>query len=355
MTLKISSWPLYKFSQFLIMAGLVSTGLGLSVPVRAADLAFQTRLNITQKQENLYAAGALVEVVSPVTKDLTVAGGNVRIVGAVERNLTVAGSDVEINAPQVGGSTKIIGARVKLSGFFNEDVVIVAGQLDISGATIQGDLILNVGTLKMQDSKVGRDLIGSYTTSDGDLRAQVQGSVDLRREPSKVPSPRDLLYYVNPAAEVSAIAGLLLIVYILNQKKRLLIRSLKLDKEMGLDLLAGLLYLVLPVILLVISVILQLYPLVLTLGAIIYLLFGLSSLFTPVYLASLVKNVWRLKTDLRLLVLLSYLGLLALNIISKVIPFLDFLQIVIFIATLGGFGFLMRRLLSVVYNYINAG
>jgi hypothetical protein len=332
---------------------LITAFLPVGIPsVQAVEYATETRLNITSPKQNLYAAGGQVQVSAPVSKDLVVVGASVNVATSIERNLNLVGSSVVVNADLVGGTTTIAGGTVKLKGVFNEDVTVVAGQLDIEDALIKGDLLVKVGNLKLTNSLVSGDLLGTYNSSTGDLASQVKGAYSLEKQDQKLPTLDDMIYSINPAAEISVIASLLLICYLLSQRHRLKIRSIKLDKELALDFLAGLMYFVLPFILLVISIILQLYPLVLTIGGIIYLLFTLSCVFLPVYLANLCRNVWFKGWSIRYMILCAYLFLLLLNIFSKIIPGLDFLQIFIFLLALSNFGFVMRRLVTLLYDYI---
>lgn len=91
---------------------------------------------------NLYAAGADVTVSAPVSGDATIAGYDVNVGAAIGGNLRAMAANVRVEAP-VAGTALIAGQIVTLAAIVTGDTVIGAETIDFGDAArIDGRLIL---------------------------------------------------------------------------------------------------------------------------------------------------------------------------------------------------------------------
>jgi len=128
---------------------------------------------------NLYAAGADVTVRAPVTGDATLSGYDVNVLGAVGGDLRAGGANLGVAAP-VGGSALLAGRSVDIDAVIAGDAAIAAEDLQFGpDARIEGRLRLygtDVSDLIVPDSVIPADRIERIGVSGG-----VGGDVEERR------------------------------------------------------------------------------------------------------------------------------------------------------------------------------
>lgn len=325
--------------------------LTLSLPVSSAEFYpkndNEQNIEIKATRDNVYAAGNEIKVTESVARDLVLAGSKITITGNVGRSIMVAGSEVDINSSRVGGASRIAGSKVTISGNFGEEVIVAGSDVVIENANINGDLIVAANKLTIKNSRISGDAKLSYSQADGDLQAQVLGTVtkneSKRNENSFYGSANVYSFLVT---QFSVIVFLLVVGSILSRRNSLALSDIDFSgrywKDLGIGL--GFAFLTLPVVILLSIV--QLYPLALLLGTIIYLSFFLSSFFFPIYLANLIKNTAKLDTKISTMVIVTYLVVAILSFIP-VINVISFL--VFFVIQSANFGYLTRKLNGAVF------
>lgn len=96
-----------------------------------------------------YVAGGNVTVTGDIDGDLVVAGGQVTIEGNVSGDLLLAGGTVNILG-NVGDDVRAIGGNVTLSGPVGDDLVLAGGSVNtLSGVTVGGEVLLAGGQVTM--------------------------------------------------------------------------------------------------------------------------------------------------------------------------------------------------------------
>jgi len=319
--------------------------LTIALPVKSAEFypknEKEQNFEIKATRDNVYAAGSEIRVTESVAKDLILAGSEISIKGNVGRSIIAAGSKIEINSSRVGGATRLAAGEIILTGNFAEEVIVAASSVVIENATINGDLIVSADKLTLKNSRISGNANLTYSTLEGDdLKGQVLGELKKNKvEPQPFYSGENLYSFL--ITQLSVIIFLLIVSSILSKRNTLALSDIDFSSRYWKDLGIGLGFAILTLPVVVILSFLQLYPLALLLGAIIYLLYFLSSFFLPIYAANLVKNTAKLETKISTLVIITYLVIAILSFIP-VVNIISF--IFLFFVQAANFGYLSRKL-----------
>ena len=317
--------------------------------VSAAQFRSGETLQISDRTENLYAAGSDVIISAPVQKDVVVAGENVTIQSEVERGIIAAGKTVLLKSGFVGATVRVAGETVIITGTYNEDVVVAGKTVIIEDAIINGDLVLAAQDFQIQGSSVSGDFFGGYESLEGDLDEQVAGAVQVKQlDTQKAPDKKEIGKWLMIPYEFSLLVALLIAVVFLHSRNRLHAKGILLNRYFFIDLAIGFLLLVVPGIAILLSFFVFLFPLVLPLGAIAYLGLFLVASLIPVYTASLIKNSFRMDVPVLTLVVISYITFLLI----RLIPGLQVLGIIPFVLFLTTAGYSFRLIFRMLSFYV---
>ncbi len=153
-----------------------------ALPVAAATFGSGEQYSLSTGEileDNLYAAGASININDPINGDAFVAGANLTIAGQIAEDLTVAGANVFVNAP-VGGDMRAVGSSV----YVNNDV---AGEAMLAGAyvvlaeqaTVHNGLYSGAAKLAILGNVIG-DLKAS--ADEVEISGYIQGDVEITAE-----------------------------------------------------------------------------------------------------------------------------------------------------------------------------
>jgi cytoskeletal protein CcmA (bactofilin family) len=267
--------------------------------------------------DDLYIASGEVRIEGNVHGDVVVAGGQVMIDGTVDGDVAAVGGQITIRGT-VHDDVRVAGGDVMVAGNVNDDVILaggnllidkmatvtgevraVGGQLTIAGKT--GSVWAGVGSLKLAPTA---DVKGNLTYSSDDQAqmepgSHVGGTVTYHQTHAKEKSER-AAWMLTAGSVVSLLVSIvmgLLVLYVLPKKSVAVINNWR--KDIGLNLLWGILFLIatpIMAILLLISIIgfpvgigmLLVYPIMLYLG----------KLVTMIAIGVWVQRWWRKDTEL---------------------------------------------------------
>lgn len=175
----------------LLRAGLVAV---LVLAAGAANAA----LTSVEKQsgDDLYAAGASVEISQPVPGDAVLAGGSILITADITQDVLAAGGSITLTR-SVGDDMRAAGGSITITDRIGGDTILAGGNLNLApGSEVGGNAWLAGGVLHLSgrihgdvDAAGGEVVINGKL--DGDARiladsleiqsgAEVQGTVDYR-------------------------------------------------------------------------------------------------------------------------------------------------------------------------------
>jgi len=157
---------------------------------------------------DLIAAGADIDVAAEIGDDAVIAGANVRlgaalgdglyaaagrivVNGPVQRNVRVAGGRVETGpAARIGGNVTIGAGDVRIAGAVDGYLQVVARRVFIDGS-VAGNVEVAAGVLELgPNARIVGDL--RYASPDAlrlDPAAQVQGAIERYTPPADWPAP----------------------------------------------------------------------------------------------------------------------------------------------------------------------
>lgn len=119
---------------------------------QAATFVGEREYTLSQNQiidQNLYVAGSNLILSGEVNGDVLAAGGNILITGSVSEDIAVVGGTINILGV-VGEDARLAGGTVIIGNTIGGDLVIAAGSIKaLSGAIIQGDALINGGTVTL--------------------------------------------------------------------------------------------------------------------------------------------------------------------------------------------------------------
>lgn len=165
-----------KFVFFFLLAVLAA------VPVMAYGATFKAGQSFYLEpgatlNDNLYTAGANVNVKGAINGDLLAAGGNILMSGAISGDIAAAGGSLDVSS-KVGGSVRIAGGNLNISNSVAGDLIAVGGQISIlPGSEVGKDAALAGGTVYINGT-----INGNLQVAGGDIKlgpnAMVKGTFD---------------------------------------------------------------------------------------------------------------------------------------------------------------------------------
>ena len=110
--------------------------------------------------DDIYMAGAQVDLYATVKGDVVVAGGQLNLEGVIEEDLLAAGGTLELRS-DVGDDARIAGGEIRIAGRIGDDLVAAGGRIHISPtAIIGGRAWIGAGDLRL-DGEVTQELRAS--------------------------------------------------------------------------------------------------------------------------------------------------------------------------------------------------
>ncbi|HJN84822.1 MAG TPA: hypothetical protein QF873_00710 [Patescibacteria group bacterium] len=165
---------------YRIFTALSSFAL-ISMPLFASAATFKADDSVTINEaleDDLYVAGAMVNVTSPVSGDVFVAGANINVSGEISEDLFVAGSNVNLTGT-IGDDLRVAGSNVTINGDIGGDVLAAGALLHLASGSIGGDLVAGAGVIII-DGNVGGDLIvsGAEVMVNGSIAGDIKGEIE---------------------------------------------------------------------------------------------------------------------------------------------------------------------------------
>lgn len=161
-----------KIISISLFALLLIPTIAFATNFQVGDEVFVTEV----VNDDLYAAGGLVQVDSDVNGDLIIAGGKISVSGNVSQDLTLAGGDIYIKG-EVGDDLRIGGGNVIIDSIIKDDLIIGAGNIDLSNESfVGGDITLGGGAVFL-NGEVNGDVFGG--AGDLFINSQIKGNVKL--------------------------------------------------------------------------------------------------------------------------------------------------------------------------------
>lgn len=150
--------------------------LTLSIPINDDLYAAGANLQVLESVNgDLVAAGGEVTITGPVKQDVIIAGGRVRIEGAVDDDVRVAGGEVTI-ATTIKDDLIVAGGTVRIDrdAIIGGDAIVLGGSLFIDG-TVKGKLMTSggnivIGGIVQGDAEVNGGVLALSNTILGNLR-----------------------------------------------------------------------------------------------------------------------------------------------------------------------------------------
>lgn len=167
---------------FKSVAVFIVLGL-LLVPImtQAATFRGAETVIVNEETEDLYAAGATVNIRKPVQGDLTVAGSTVTINPEVtiSDHLNVAGGQLQLDG-RVADDARVAGGMVTIGGSIDGDLLAAGGTIGVTGP-VSGDIYITGGTISL-----GGLVEGKVVASGGEIilenGANIKGSLEYTAE-----------------------------------------------------------------------------------------------------------------------------------------------------------------------------
>lgn len=172
----------------------------ICLPVSAATFKGAENYTVPSNESiegNLYAAGAMINVLGNVdgdvmaaganlrvdgnvTKDVTAAGSMVSVNGLVGDDLRVAGSNIIVNSP-VNGDLLVLGAMINIgqNTLVKGDGMIAGGVVDLAG-NINGDLEVNAGKIYINGNINGNVVLNADESIEIGENAVIMGNLEYK-------------------------------------------------------------------------------------------------------------------------------------------------------------------------------
>ncbi len=136
------------------------------VPVVAygATIKFGENYNLNSGEkinDNLYAAGANVNIAGAVAGDLFAAGGNIIVSGPVSADLIAAGGTLNISG-NVADDLRLAGGNINIANYIGGELLAAGGQMTIMSGTVIGkDVKIAGGNINYEGNAGGGVVIKS--------------------------------------------------------------------------------------------------------------------------------------------------------------------------------------------------
>jgi len=129
--------------------------LVLPAPVFAQQVT-ETDQSVEMRLGNdIYTAGANIDVMSAISGDIYAAGSQVMIKGDVGADVLAMGGNVTVNGP-VNDDVRVMGGSVSINGNVSGDVIAFGGTIYIAkGSTVSGNLIAAGGEVTIEGTVNG--------------------------------------------------------------------------------------------------------------------------------------------------------------------------------------------------------
>ena len=126
--------------------------------------------------DDLYLAGAQVDLYASVNGDVVIAGGQLNLEGDISADVTAAGGTISLRGP-VADDARLAGGDIRVAGRIGDDLVAAGGRIHISpDASIGGSAWLSGGELRI-DGNVVEELRASGGRVI--IAGKVNGNVEL--------------------------------------------------------------------------------------------------------------------------------------------------------------------------------
>jgi len=126
--------------------------------------------------DDLYLAGAQVDLYANVNGDVVIAGGQLNLEGDISADVTAAGGSISLHG-QVADDARLAGGDIRVAGRIGDDLVAAGGRIHIGPvASIGGRAWLSGGELRI-DGQVVEELRASGGRVV--ISGKVNGNVDL--------------------------------------------------------------------------------------------------------------------------------------------------------------------------------
>jgi cytoskeletal protein CcmA (bactofilin family) len=167
----MSSTALFQriFSLLVVMATLLPV---LSHAQQAGEVVIKRGM----VDDDLYLAGAQVDLYASVNGDVVIAGGQLNLEGDIGADVTAAGGTISLRGP-VADDARLAGGDIRVAGRVGDDLVAAGGRIHLSpDASIGGRAWLSGGELRI-DGNVVEELRASGGRVI--IAGKVNGNVDL--------------------------------------------------------------------------------------------------------------------------------------------------------------------------------
>lgn len=124
--------------------------------------------------DDMYIAGASVDISGNINGDGVVVGGEVSILGRVSQDILSAGGSVRLLGP-VGDDVRVAGGNITISDRIGGDLVAAGGFIKIlSSSIISGDSVIAGGAIVMNGTVIGDlTVYGDEVTINGPVNGDV--------------------------------------------------------------------------------------------------------------------------------------------------------------------------------------
>ncbi|MFH1012469.1 MAG: polymer-forming cytoskeletal protein [Candidatus Peregrinibacteria bacterium] len=141
----------------------------------AADFRSGEKVFLTDTvNDDLYAAGGLVQIDGDVNGDLTLGGGKIMVDAKISQDLNVGGGNISVKG-EIGDDLRLGGGNVQIDAIVKDDVLVGGGDLEFGKTSfVGGDLTFASGNLTLR-GVINGDVLGAAGTVlfDGEVKGDV--------------------------------------------------------------------------------------------------------------------------------------------------------------------------------------
>ncbi len=316
----------------LMIIGLfvfVLTAIG-GVNINAAEFITQDDddkdiVILDELKDNIYFIGNDVEISTEAKKDLSIISQNITIKdNIIWGDINAIGRGVNIKTNNLKGSARLLGKTIVLEGMFSDDVIVCGESLTLKNTTIDGDLIFYGNKLSIdQNVVVNGDFIGSYEEyeSDDTLENIVSGEITEKTSGFDIGSFNGNFSTILKASKLilwttGSMILFIILLFVLNKRGKLKNLDIQLDKKLLYNFLTGISVIFGSMVAIIVSAFtLIFFAHTIVLVTVIYSILAFVTIYTPIYVANLISNTAKLKVNIVLLVILTYVALILISYI----------------------------------------
>ena len=167
------------FNRYLHLLLLLVLAVTLVPALARAQAAGEVLIKRGVVDDDIYMAGAQVDLYATVKGDVVVAGGQLNLEGVIEEDLLAAAGTIELRS-DVGDDARIAGGEIRVAGRIADDLVAAGGRIHLSPAAIvggrawiaAGDLRLDGEVTQELRASAGRVVIAGTVNGDVELLAE---------------------------------------------------------------------------------------------------------------------------------------------------------------------------------------